>query len=485
MRVKEGCAVDNAHFEGEYELVKNNVTDVNAAIEQKKMCVEHTVKKENEIGESLAQTLKDLVPQSKFIRSKQRLSQVRARAQKLVGEHESRTARYNKEAELFKTQDMILTHVMSTIENYYKHKSEQQKKDSTVKTVLLETVAPKSKVHQEVVTKLLEIVSKKQQPKKILAGQIYEAMQELKNTFEDERSKRTARYEARKGEHTSEIRQLTEEEATINSEVKRYLKNNKNVTAAAEALKKEMATVTQKMVECKKDMSFSHKKFVSLSAQLKTKESAMSRTKTLCSSQMKDIAKEIELAAYIVQLIDKRVHHIQQALVKYQKEANGGDQSMTGMSTGAVGDLEREIKSTEDCAKYSKEFWCASPANMKQCGVTAEECERMSKGEPLVQSGYATGGATGAATGVFGGSTGHVSATMAASQEKKKRDFKKVLRVYDQNKDEKIGIDEIAAVKSKAVAKKVEPAFKQSAGTDGKMDKHEFQKFMNGGKFFF
>merc|ERR1712000_106753 len=100
----------------------------------------------------------------------------------------------------------------------------------------------------------------------------------------------------------------------------------------------------------------------------------MSRTKTLCSSQMKDIAKEIELAAYIVQLIDKRVHHIQQALVKYQKEANGGDQSMTGMSTGAVGDLEREIKSTEDCAKYSKEFWCASPANMKQCGVTAEEC---------------------------------------------------------------------------------------------------------------
>lgn len=480
VQVTEGCAIDNRHFEGDYEVAKGNVTEVSAAVESKKMCVEHSTKKENEVSEALAKTLKGLVAQSKFAHAKQRLEQIRARASLLVGEHKSRTERYNKEAAMFKAQDKILTHVMSTIENYYKHKSEASKKESTVQTVLLETVAPKSKAHHAIVTQLLEIVSKKTAPKKkILAGQIYEAMQELKNTFEDERAKRGARYETRKGEHAQEIERLTAEEAQINGEVKEFLATNKKVTATAEGLKKEIAEITEKIVACKKSMTEGNKKFTSLSAQMKTKEVAMKRTRDLCTSQLKDIDKEIELAEHIIQLIDKRVHHIQQALVKYEKEANT-ETGMAGMATGAVGDLEREIKNSEDCAKYSKDFWCASEHNMKQCGVDAEQCRLMNKGS---LSSLATG-----ATGATGGAaTGPVSATAVAAATKKEHDFNRVLRVFDQNKDRKIGIKEIEAVKGKAIADKVKPVFEKSAGPDGKMDKNEFQTFMNGGtkKFFF
>ena len=475
-QVTEGCAIDNRHFEGDYEIAKGNVTEVSALVESKKMCVEHSTKKENEASEILAKTLKGLIAQSKFAHAKQRLEQIRARAALLVGEHKSRTERYNKEAAMFKAQDKILTHVMSTIENYYKHKSEASKKGSpTVQTVLLETVAPKSKAHHAVVTQLLEIVSKKTTPKKkILAGQIYEAMQDLKNTFEDERTKRGARYEARKGEHAQEIERLTAEEAQINGEVKGYLATNTKVTATAEGLKKEIAEITEKIVACKKAMTEGNKKFTSMSAQMKTKETAMKRTKDLCAGQLKDIDKEVQLAEHIIQLIDKRVHHIQQALVKYEKEANA-ETGMTGMATGAVGDLEKQIKSSEDCAKYSKDFWCASEQNMKQCGVDAEQCRLMNKNS--MTTSFATG-ATGAATGPVG-------ATAVAAATKKEHDFNRVLRVFDQNKDQKIGIKEIEAVKGKAVADKVRPVFDKSAGPDGKMDKQEFQTFMNGGKKFF
>merc|ERR1711871_1482734 len=305
-------------------------------------------------------------------------------------------------------------------------------KDSTVQAVLLETVAPKSHAHKTVVTKLLEIVSKKAPKKtKILAGQIYEAMQELKNTFEDERSKRTARYEARKGEHSQEIERLTAEESQINTDVKEYLGNNKKVTATAEKLKKEIASITEKIVGCKKAMTEENKRFSSLTSQLKTREAAMQRTKKLCAGHLKDIDKEVELAEHIISLIDKRVHHIQQALVKYEKEANGRDESMTGMATGAVGDLEKQIKSTEDCAKYSKEFWCASEHNMKQCGVDADQCRLMNRNG--LNTAFATGTSAGSISGAAGsasGATGPVSATAVAAKTKKEHDFERVLRVF-------------------------------------------------------
>ena len=89
------------------------------------------------------------------------------------------------------------------------------------------------------------------------------------------------------------------------------------------------------------------------------------------------------------------------------------------------------------------------------------------------------------ATGATGAATGPVGATAVAAATKKEHDFNRVLRVFDQNKDQKIGIKEIEAVKGKAVADKVRPVFDKSAGPDGKMDKQEFLTFMNGGKKFF
>jgi hypothetical protein len=86
-QVTEGCAIDNRHFEGDYEIAKGNVTEVSALVESKKMCVEHSTKKENEASEILAKTLKGLIAQSKFAHAKQRLEQIRARAALLVGEH--------------------------------------------------------------------------------------------------------------------------------------------------------------------------------------------------------------------------------------------------------------------------------------------------------------------------------------------------------------------------------------------------------------
>ena len=48
-QVKEGCALDNTHFENDYERTKGNVTEVSATIESKKMCIDSSSKKENEV----------------------------------------------------------------------------------------------------------------------------------------------------------------------------------------------------------------------------------------------------------------------------------------------------------------------------------------------------------------------------------------------------------------------------------------------------
>ena len=45
----------------------------------------------------------------------------------------------------------------------------------------------------------------------------------------------------------------------------------------------------------------------------------------------------------------------------------------------SVGELENQIKNSEQCAKLGVAFWCKNEANMKQCGVSASDCKRMMK----------------------------------------------------------------------------------------------------------
>ena len=66
-------------------------------------------------------------------------------------------------------------------------------------------------------------------------------------------------------------------------------------------------------------------------------------------------------------------------------------------------------------------------------------------------------------------------------------DFNKLLKIFDQNKDQRIGWDEILAVTGHNDPK-VKREFQEAAGEDMKMDYKEFHKFMNketGKKFFF
>merc|ERR1712178_530720 len=204
---------------------------------------------------------------------------------------------------------------------YYKKKSVNkeavQQSERSVATVLLETVAPKSKVHRAVVTKLLEIVSSKtttpkkgteEEPvvtkkkvsiapkaakSKVLAGTIYEAITELKGTFVNEQKIRTLRYETRKDEHVQEIQQLSKEEGDIKNEVTNYIASNKNITKRVNKMK------------------FNLKK---LQTRKTKRKFALNHTKTLCNAQIKDILKEVKLATYISGLISKRVKKIQEAL---------------------------------------------------------------------------------------------------------------------------------------------------------------------------
>lgn len=478
--VKEGCALDEEHFRSEFQKVAEKHTVLAKGIALKKACVKDKIKEETALGDKLTDTLKHLVPQDKFTSAKDRLSTIRKRAEVLVGAHESRAARYSKEAQMFKQQDKILTHVMSVIEDYYNKKTPTPAQPVT--EVLKSKVATKSKAHEAVVTQLLELVQTPA-PKKMLAGMIYEAINDLKSTFEEERSKRTQRYETRKHEHDAEIRLLTAEEHAINNEVKGYLMKNTETTKRAEELKKEMTKTTAAMVVCKKDLTLLHEKETASKATFETKQKALNRTVALCKEQDALIKKEIKLASHITMLIEKRVKSVQEALTKYEHDASEvGHTGMTGTSAGATG-LEDEIKNSEACAKHGVEFWCATKANMKMCGVGEEECAKMIKSQSQVAgpTGMAMGDSSIGSTGSTGstGATGATGAAAASAEFAKfsKLGFEKVLKVFDQNKDGKIGWEEIQAATG-TTSQKVKKQFTAAAGADGKMDIHEFKKFM-------
>ena len=123
------------------------------------------------------------------------------------------------------------------------------------------------------------------------------------------------------------------------------------------------------------------------------------------------------------------------------------------------------------------------------------------------RSGTGSTGSTGSTGGATGGATGTNSAKLlpaesaaakavaspsaaASSTEAAKQklgDFNKLLKIFDQNKDRRIGWDEILAVTGHNDPK-MKREFQEAAGEDMKMDYKEFHKFMNketGKKFFF
>ena len=101
----------------------------------------------------------------------------------------------------------------------------------------------------------------------------------------------------------------------------------------------------------------------------------------------------------------------------------------------------------------------------------------------MIKSQAATAGPTGMAMGDNSigstGSTGSTGAAAASADFAKfsKLGFEKVLKVFDQNKDGKIGWEEIQAATG-TNSQKVKKQFTAAAGADGKMDIHEFKKFM-------
>jgi hypothetical protein len=454
VHVKEGCEVDTNHFTQRLLIVADNITNVNASLATAKRCIEAEIATEKDISEEIAADVKTLVPQAKFENAKLRLAQIRRRATKLMKAHDARHDRYQKEQLTFKEQDKILTHVMDTIESYYKKKSVKkeatQKSERTVQTELLEMVAPKSKVHAAVVTKLLEIVSNKtkkvtpqQQQKgtedkpvvakkivtqaapaakgKVLAGTIYEAITELKGTFVNEQKIRTLRYETRKDEHLQEIQTLSKEEGDIKSEVTSYISNNKNVTKTINGLKEKLNKALDKQKECKVESTDLAKDLTKLKARHATRKYALNHTKTLCTAQLKDILKEIKLSNYISGLIQKRVQKIQKALLQFEK--NSADDAGTG-ATGATGNsnsvvkLESSLKNVEECTQKGVSFWCASEENMKKCAVNADVCKRMKASE--VNLDLSVNAATGAASGAASGATGVDSIRKQRLQKAKK-----------------------------------------------------------------
>ena len=140
--VKEGCAIDTEHFAKRLATVSGNVTRVNATLATAKRCIAEEFATEQDLAEAINANLKDIVPERKFNAAKLRLKQVRFRAAKLMKAHDARHDRYQKEQIMFKEQDKILDHVMSTIEKFYKKKKVNseavQKSEQTVETVLLD-----------------------------------------------------------------------------------------------------------------------------------------------------------------------------------------------------------------------------------------------------------------------------------------------------------------------------------------------------------
>ena len=393
-----------------------------------------------------------------------------------------------------------------------------------------------------------------------MAGTIYEAITELKGTFVNEQKIRTLRYETRKDEHVQEIQQLSKEEGDIKNEVTNYIASNKNITKRVNKMKFNLNKALDKQKECKKESTSLAVDLKKLQTRKTKRKFALNHTKTLCNAQIKDILKEVKLATYISGLISKRVKKIQEALQKFEKETsdvNGatGNGHATGSSgTGganSVGDIENQIKNSEQCAKLGVAFWCKNEANMKQCGVSASDCTRMMKdnvAQDLTNNdNSSTGGnaaedahsireermkkkkkaeerrkrlATGSTGPTASGSTGSTGGTGISSGEQlqdaasngtatgpsaensasstgaigtatknaqRQSDFQKLLKIFDQDKDQRIGWDEIIAVTGHEDPK-LKREFQKAAGNDMKMNYKEFHKFMNKGTktgFFF
>merc|ERR1712139_158505 len=165
-----------------------------------------------------------------------------------------------------------------------------------------------------------------------------------------------------------------------------YIASNKNITKRVNKMKFNLNKALDKQKECKKESTSLAVDLKKLQTRKTKRKFALNHTKTLCNAQIKGILKEVKLATYISGLISKRVKKIKEALQKFEKETselNGatGNGHATGSSgTGganSVGDIENQIKNSEQCAKLGVAFWCKNEANMKQCGVSASDCKRM------------------------------------------------------------------------------------------------------------
>merc|ERR1711918_52926 len=108
----------------------------------------------------------------------------------------------------------------------------------------------------------------------------------------------------------------------------------------------------------------------------------------------------------------------------------------------------------------------------------------ISSGEQL-QDAASKGTATGPSAENSASSTGAIGT--ATKNAQRQSDFQKLLKIFDQDKDQRIGWDEIIAVTGHEDPK-LKREFQKAAGNDMKMNYKEFHKFMNKGTktgFFF
>merc|ERR1712167_456357 len=202
----------------------------------------------------------------------------------------------------------------------------------------------------------------------------------------------------------------------------------------------------------------------------------------------------------------------------------------------SVGDIENQIKNSEQCAKSASDCKRMMKDNVAQDltndnsptgGNAAEDAnsirqERMKKkkkkkaeerrkrlatGSTGPSASGSTGSSTGSSTGISSGkqlqdaatngtATGPSAENAASStgaigtatkKAQRQSDFQKLLKIFDQDKDQRIGWDEIIAVIGHEDPQ-MKREFQKAAGNDMKMNYKEFHTFMNKGTktgFFF
>merc|ERR1712178_417289 len=108
-------------------------------------------------------------------------------------------------------------------------------------------------------------------------------------------------------------------------------------------------------------------------------------------------------------------------------------------------------------------------------GSTGSTGTGISSGEQL-QDAASNGTATGPSAENSASSTGAIGT--ATKNAQRQSDFQKLLKIFDQDKDQRIGWDEIIAVTGHEDPK-MKREFQKAAGNDMKMNYKEFHKFMN------